>query len=123
VVGDATFLRDDALRQNLNYLLLQPSRGAVLFQNVVDTFSLDDDLIALRTRRQVDRKMSFGQQDVAGGEGPEEFEARMASKKALLRLVNIGLTPLLLIGVGLILLLSRSSAKRTFLKLQSQQRP
>ena len=122
VVGDATFLRDDALKQGLGNLvhpMLSQSQGTAFFENLADSFSLDADLVALRTRKTKDRRMDFGQG--ALDETRDEEKKRTSAQKTWLKVANIALTPLLLLAFGVVLLINRSAEKNRFLRAQNQQ--
>ena len=125
VVGDANLIRDDHLSGRFPQWMSQPlmrgmmeslagGQGATLFNNLLDWMALDLDLVELRARRNVDRKLDFMGQ-VSPGEDAELVKARVATKKIWIQWSNIVLPVLVLLGFGLILLTKRLAEKRAFL--------
>jgi ABC-type uncharacterized transport system involved in gliding motility auxiliary subunit len=115
VVGDASFIRDDFLQGIGQLRQPRSTQGYPFFQNILDWFALDTDLIELRNRRQTDRSLKLGEQDVDNGESLAAFKERIASKKRWILGVNTLLPVLVLVLFGVLVWFQRSSAKNRFL--------
>ena len=114
-VGDANLVRDDFLTGQPWFRMQRAQGGLELFQNAVDWLALGTDLIELRNKRDVDRSMSFVADDATNTLSPEERKEQIASKKAFLKVLNIGLPVVLILAIGLIMWIKRRSEKSAFL--------
>ena len=110
----ASLIRDDFL-QGVGYGSGRSVGGLELFQNTLDWMALDTDLVRLRSKRAIDRKLTFLDVDPSSTESDEEIRARIASRKQWLRLANILVPVVLLLGLGGFLWSKRAAEKRTFL--------
>ncbi len=114
-VGDSSLIRDDFLRGIGQFRMPQCVGGIEFFQNAIDWLALDTDLIELRNKREVDRKLEFVAMDPNSKESFEERKARIAAKKKFYRWLNILGPTVVLLGLGLFLYWKRSAEKRNFL--------
>ena len=115
IVGDANMVRDDFLSGQPWYGMRRASGGLELFQNAVDWLALGTDLIELRNKRDVDRSLSFVGDELASTLSQDDRKKQIASKKAFLKALNIGLPVLLILGIGLIMWIKRRGEKSAFL--------
>lgn len=120
VIGDASMIRDDFLRGVPPFGLPRSVGGLELYQNALDWLALDTDLVELRNKRDVDRKLIFVETDPNSSESIEEMKARAAAKKKFWRWLNILAPVVVLLGTGAFIWSKRSAEKRSF--LAGQQR-
>ena len=117
VVGDSDFLRDDLVRgvyanQGGPYSLL----GASFFFQMLDWLSQDDDLVALQSRVEVDRRLSLAPAKMGGAEDPRDAQKRLRARRNVLIWTNITVPCAVLLLLGLSVILSRRAQKRRFLQ-------
>jgi ABC-type uncharacterized transport system involved in gliding motility auxiliary subunit len=115
VVGDADFLRDDFLSGEYGQVGPYSRLGFLFFESMLDWLAEDRDLMELRNKSYVDRSMQLIDPTELERMDPARREEAVRDRAFLLRVVNIGIPPLVLLLGGLVILLKRQSRKRAFL--------
>lgn len=114
VVGDSDMIRDDLVSMEYDRSGGPISQlGATFFVSMLDWLSEDQDLLALRTKQPMDRRLSFAAAGPFGAAptNPDELEQRAEWMRA----VNIGGPVVALLAIGIVVWLRRRAQKQSFI--------
>ena len=114
VVGDSDMIRDDLVTGEYDRAGGPISQlGATFFVSMLDWLSEDQDLLALRSKQPVDRRLSFTD---AGAFGAAPADVNEMDRRAQwMRVVNIGAPVAALLLIGVVVWLRRRAQKQSFI--------